>query len=223
MAQTVLVVFDCSTSSAPVPVASFGLKDDGDGRLAYGRRYLARHDAFSIDPWHLPLQANEQLLPCQPDGTYGALSDAGPNAWGARLTARLLRKAGKPLPVNPVERSLQSKQFGSGCLAFAPSSDAPPQLGEVPTRSTDLSARLLVALDQYVKDPDQDLNAETTNLLFPGSDLGGLRPKTIVMHEGVEHIAKFSRPDDVFDVPAVWDCQHGRERAVAVRSFLSHS
>jgi len=201
MAQTILFVFDCSRPATPIPMASFGINANGDGRLAYGRRYLEREDAFSIDPWHLPLQAMEQLLPCQPDGSYGALSDAGPNAWGARLTARLLRKENKPLPANPVEWFLQSKHFGSGCLAFAPSLDAPPRLGEAPSRSTDLSTRLLGALDQYVNDPDQELDAETVNLLFPGSDLGGLRPKTIVMHEGVEHIAKFSRPDDVFDVP----------------------
>ena len=202
MAQTTLIVFDCSTPAVPMPVASFGLTANGDGRFAYGRRYLERRDAASIDPWHLPLQGKEQPLPRQPDGTYGALSDAGPNAWGARLTARLLRKDKKPLPANPVEWFLQSKHFGSGCLAFAPSPDAPPQLGDIPGRSTDLSMRLLMALDRYVQDPDRDLDAETVNLLFPGSDLGGLRPKTIVMHDGIEHIAKFSRPDDVFDVPA---------------------
>lgn len=202
MAQTTMVVFDCSLPAAPVPVASFGLKADGDGRFAYGKRYLNRADAFSLDPRHLPLQDKEIALPRQSDNTYGVLSDAGPNAWGARLSARLLRKAGKPLPENAVEWFLHSKHFGSGCLAFAPSPDAPPQLGEVPCRSADLSTHLLNALDRYLTHPDPDMDAETVNLLFPGSDLGGLRPKTIVMHDGVEHIAKFSRPDDVFDVPA---------------------
>lgn len=202
MAQTTMVVFDCSTPAAPIPVASFGLRADGNGRLAYGKLYLERPSAFSLDPAHLPLQDGEIAVPRQPDNTYGVLSDAGPNAWGAKLTARLLRKANKPLPENPVEWFLQSKHFGSGCLAFAPSSNAPPQLGQVPCRSTDLSARLLSGLDQYLSEPDSDLDAETINLLFPGSDLGGLRPKTIVMHDGIEHIAKFSRPDDVFDVPA---------------------
>ncbi|MDQ2818925.1 MAG: HipA domain-containing protein [Pseudomonadota bacterium] len=40
-------------------------------------------------------------------------------------------------------------------------------------------------------------------LLAPGSSLGGARPKTAVMLDGLEHIAKFARPDDIFDVPAV--------------------
>lgn len=202
MAQTTMVVFDCSVPAAPIPVASFGLKADGDGRFAYGKRYLARPEAFALDPRHLPLKDGELAIPRQPDDSYGVLSDAGPNAWGARLTARLLRRANKPLPQNKVEWFLQSKHFGSGCLAFAARPDAPPELGDIPSRSSDLSARLLNALDRYLTEPDPDLDAETINLLFPGSDLGGLRPKTIVMHDGVEHIAKFSRPDDVFDVPA---------------------
>jgi len=221
MAQTTLIVFDCSTPAMPIPMASFGLRADGDGRLAYGRRYLERPDAFSIDPWHVPLQGIEQPIPRQPDGTYGALSDAGPNAWGARLTARLLRKENKPLPTNPVEWFLESKHFGSGCLAYAETPNAPPRLGEVPCRSTDLSTRMLAALDQYMTYPDLDLDAEIVNLLFPGSDLGGLRPKTIVMHEGSEHIAKFSRPDDLFDVPAAEfaTLQLAHKAGIAVPSF----
>lgn len=202
MARTTMVVFDCTTPATPIPVASFGLKGNGDGRFAYGKRYLQRPAAFSLDPRHLPLEDRELLLPRQPDGTYGVLSDAGPNAWGAKLTARLLRQARKPLPGNPVEWFLQSKHFGSGCLAFAASPDEPPRLGDIPCRSSDLSSRLLDALQRYLSNPDPDLDAETVNLLFPGSDLGGLRPKTIVMHDGMEHIAKFSRPDDIFDVPA---------------------
>lgn len=202
MAAPSMVVFDCTTPATPVPVASFALKSNADGRLGYGLRYLQRADAFGLDPRHLPLQRDELLVPRQPDGSYGVLSDAGPNAWGARLTARLLRRAHQPLPTNAVEWFLQSKQFGSGCLGFAATAQQRPQLGEVPGRTSDLSARLLTALDRYVTDPDRELDEETVNLLFPGSDLGGLRPKTVVMHDGIEHIAKFSRPDDQFDVPA---------------------
>jgi serine/threonine-protein kinase HipA len=197
MAQTTMIVFDCATPAAPFPIAIFALDANGDGLFGYGKRYLERPDAFSIDPRHLPLLDKDQPLPRQPDGTYGVLSDAGPNAWGAKLTAYLLRKDKKPLPENPVEWFLQSKHFGSGCLAFASRPDEPPRLGEVPVLSRNLSARLLEALKSYLTDPDHKLDDETIQLLFPGSDLGGLRPKTIVMHDGHEHIAKFERPDDV--------------------------
>lgn len=202
MAQTTMMVFDCSTPEAPIPMASFSLKDDGDGRLRYGKDYLQREAAFSIDPKNLCLQEKEILVSRQPDNTYGALSDAGPNAWGTRLKIRLLRKEKKQLPENAVEWFLQSTHFGSGCLAFAARPDEPPRLCDVPGRSMSLTTRLLDALSQCLTDPNRDLDTEIVNLLFPGSDLGGLRPKTIVMHDGVEHIAKFSRPDDQFDVPA---------------------
>lgn len=202
MAQTTMTVFDCSKPAAPVSMASFSLKGNGDGRLQYEKYYLQREDAFSIDPNDLRLQEKEISVPRQADNTYGALSDAGPNAWGAKLRIRLLRKCKKPLPENAVEWFLQSKHFGSGCLAFGSQQDEPPRLCDVLGQSASLTTRMLDALSQYLTDSNRDLDAETVNLLFPGSDLGGLRPKTIVMHDGVEHIAKFSRPDDRFDVPA---------------------
>lgn len=68
--QREVVVFDCSKPAAPIPVASFGLKADGDGRFAYGKHYLTRPEAFSPDPRHLPLQDKEIALPRQPDNTY---------------------------------------------------------------------------------------------------------------------------------------------------------
>ena len=49
--------------------------------------------------------------------------------------------------------------------------------------------------------PDTELNPETIRLAMLGTSLGGVRPKTVVMHEGKEHIAKFSRVNDIFDVP----------------------
>lgn len=203
MAQTTMAVFDCSKPAAPIPMASFSLKDNGDGHLEYEKYYLQRNDAFSIDPKHLRLQEKQIPVPRQADNTYGALSDAGPDAWGAKLRIRLLRKDKKQLPQNAVEWFLQSTHFGSGCLAFAARPDELPRLCGVPGQSTCLTTRILDALDQYSTDPDQELDDETANLLAPGSELGGLRPKTIVMHDRVEHIAKFSRPDDQFDVPAV--------------------
>jgi serine/threonine-protein kinase HipA len=57
-------------------------------------------------------------------------------------------------------------------------------------------------MEAYTADPAVRIDAETAHLLFPGSGLGGVRPKTVVIHDGTEHIAKFSRQDDLFDVPA---------------------
>ena len=36
-----------------------------------------------------------------------------------------------------------------------------------------------------------------------GARFGGARPKTAIEHDGVSYIAKFNRPDDLFNVAAV--------------------
>lgn len=202
MAAKSCIVFSCAEPASPVPVGRFELDDAGNGRFGYGLKYLKKTDAFELDPIHLPLTSAEIDVPRRSDGTFGVISDAGPNAWGAALTLKLLREAKKPRPQNAIEWFLNSWHYGSGCIGFSPDADTPPHLGISVAKSKDFSSRVLNALEAYVADPDTKLDAETANLLFPGSGLGGVRPKTVVMHEGLEHIAKFSRPDDLFDVPA---------------------
>jgi serine/threonine-protein kinase HipA len=196
------VVFDCRQPAAPVPVGSFGLDELGDGHFAYGRHYVDKAVAFDLDPIHLPRSVQVQRVPRHPGGSYGVLSDAGPNAWGMKLTASLLRRRKQPLPANPVEWLLQSWHYGSGCLGFSRHRDELPGLGVVAAAPGDLSAKLLRALDRLSTDPDAVLTDADARLLVPGASLGGVRPKTVVLHGGREHIAKFSRPDDVFDVPS---------------------
>lgn len=197
------VVFSCADPDHPVPIGRFALDADHQGRFGYGLRYLERKDAFELDPIHLPLTQAEIAVPRRNDDTFGVLSDAGPNAWGTQLALKLLREAGENRPGNLIEWFLQSGYYGSGCLGFSADAHTPPRLGPVPPSPQAFRERMFRALDAYIADPDAHLDADTATLLFPGSSLGGIRPKTVVMHEGREHIAKFSRPDDRFDVPAV--------------------
>ena len=199
---TSCIVFDCSDPQHPVPVGRFTLDRLGNGRFGYGLKYLDAADAFALDPIHLPLQVPELAVPRRGDGTFGVLSDAGPNAWGAALTLKLLRQSNQPAPRNPVEWFLESGYYGSGCLGFSPDPATPPQLSQDIPTSQALTASMLTELDAYLTDPAANLDTDIAHLLFPGSGLGGIRPKTVVMHEGAEHIVKFSRPDDLFDVPA---------------------
>lgn len=97
------IIFDYRNPEQPVPVVSFGLDEQGDGHLAYGRHYLARESAFPLDPLHLPLCPEKLRIPRLPGGTYGVLSDPGPNVWGMRLTNAILRMHGQPLPVMVVD------------------------------------------------------------------------------------------------------------------------
>jgi serine/threonine-protein kinase HipA len=203
MAAGSCVVFSCMDPGNPVPVGRFALDGEGQGRFGYGLRYLQRDDAFELDPLHLPLVPAEIAVPRRSDDTFGVFSDAGPNTWGAQLALRLMREEGRPPPENAIDWFLHAGYYGSGCLGFSPDPQQAPRLGPAPASSRALRENMLHVLDAYIANPDARLDAATATLLFPGSSLGGIRPKTVVMHEGKEHIAKFSRPDDRFDVPAV--------------------
>ena len=51
------------------------------GRFRYGQSYLARDNAFALDPIHLPL--SEEIFETRANkGLFGVLMDAGADAWG---------------------------------------------------------------------------------------------------------------------------------------------
>lgn len=205
-------LFSCADPGKAVPMASVGLLPDGDLRIAYGRQYQQRQDAFSIDPLHLPLGPGELRLPRTPEdphGTYGALSDAGPNAWGVRLTASICRATGQPVPATPLDWLVHSWHFGAGCLGFSAHHTQLPEQRLVADSVSVLSARIVCALEAVSTTPDPILDEEAIRLALPGASLGGVRPKTVVLQEGRECIAKFSRLDDRFDVPA---CEYATMR-----------
>ncbi|MYM22159.1 type II toxin-antitoxin system HipA family toxin [Duganella sp. FT135W] len=196
------IVFDCSHPDASIPIGHFEIDMHGDGRFGYGSQYLQTSHAFSLDPIHVPLQTPEIVVPRRGDGTYGIFSDAGPNAWGAQLTIKLLRESNSRAPQNLVEWFLSSSHHGSGCLGFSTDPSTPPQLNDDIQSSRALSGKALQEVEAYTDNPAMRIDAETAHLLSPGRSLGGARPKTVVMHDGTEHIAKFSRLNDLFDVPA---------------------
>lgn len=203
MPITQCTIFDCKDPQSPIAIASFGLDDHGDGHLAYGHRYIDQAYASAIDPLHLPLAKTAHVIPRHKDGSYGVLSDAGPNAWGVKLTSSIYRKNNTPLPATPVEWFLKSWHYGSGCLGFSENKSIMPLTGVTPCRVEELHTRQLDLIEALSKDPDTELDEEAVRLFFPGGSLGGMRPKTVVMHDGIEHIAKFSRHDDRVDVPTV--------------------
>lgn len=191
-------VFTCLDAAHPFAAAKFTVLPNGEARFVYGRRYLERADAFGFDPLNLSLSANEVTIPVHMDGSYGVLSDAGPNTWGMKLTASICKATGKPLPRNPVEWLLYSWHYGAGSLAFSTSPQTPPRQPIMPSSTSELSRRLIDAVDHIETTGD----LEALRIMRPGASLGGVRPKTVVMHEGVEHIVKFNHIDDRFDVSA---------------------
>jgi serine/threonine-protein kinase HipA len=199
-------IFSCADPASPVPMARFALDAVHDGHLGYGTQYLQRTDAFALDPLHLPLQEATHLIPRLSGQFYGVLSDAGPNTWGVKLTHSLCRRSQRAAPVNVVEWLIHASHHGSGCLGFSSETDVPPRHHAAPESVSALDRRLLNLVADVAAGKDAVLDQESIRLLFPGASLGGVRPKTVVMHEGIEHIAKFSRLDDLFDVPAAEYC-----------------
>lgn len=196
-----LIVFDCGTPGDPVPIASFRIHDvDYDGRLRYLQTLGVMREFFYLHPKYVASHDDEIRIPQHTDGTF-FLSDSIPSAWGARLTGRLLKQAGKSLPKNAFEWLKQPAHCGPGRLVFSNDRDNAPELDGITASPRDLTPELSAELYNFIDLPDAYLDANALRILRPGGDLGGVRPKTVVTHEGREHIAKFGVPTDRFDMP----------------------
>lgn len=195
-------VFDCTNPASPVPIGAFELSSLEQARFVYKEQYLQDVRAFPVDPIHAPLQRPPIAVRRGGDGSFGVFTDAAPTGWGAHLTLKLLRDLNQKGPQNAVEWLLSSHLNGSGCLGFATDQETLPHVKNEIQASRALTPAALEAIEAYTIDPSVQLDLETERLLSPGSSLGGMRPKTLVMHERVEHIAKLGRPDDPIDVPA---------------------
>jgi len=195
-------VFDCRIPEVPIAIGRFELDDPGNGQFTYEAQYIQAVASFDLDPIHLPLRQSAISIRPGGDGSYGVFSDAASLAWGAHLTHKLRRDSNQQAPQNPVEWFLSSHLLGSGCLGFSSDMRVPPQLTVAVQTSRALTAKVLRGIEAYALDPSIRFDTETERVIVAGSGLGGMRPKTLVMHDGTEHIAKFSRPDDLIDVPA---------------------
>lgn len=166
----------------------------------YERGWLARPDAFALDPTALPLQRNAH------HGTalFGALQDCGPDRWGRVLIDRAVRK--KLLaqrPYRDIDYVLALDDFSRiGALRFRVEADgAFLAAGKKPLPPVVRLNALIQATDAIHNETEtaKDLRF----LLGEGSPLGGARPKSAVMlADGRLGIAKFPKPDDTRDVAA---------------------
>lgn len=192
-------VFICADPKRPVAAGKFALDGRGQGHFVYGASFLKSKNAFAFDPVNLPLSSKQLRVPVRDDDSFGVLSDAGPNTWGRRITASICKARNTPVPSNPVEWLLSSYHYGAGCFGFSVDPSIAPVETILPVELSVLDQKILDAIDNV----DAEKNAEILRIILPGASLGGARPKTVVMHDGVEHIAKFNRNDDLFDVSTV--------------------
>ena len=166
----------------------------------YAREWLARADAFAIDPTGLPLGPS----PIHGAALFGAMLDCGPDRWGRILIERAVRKhVLDRKPYRDIDYVLALDDTARiGALRFRAEPTGPflaATTGKLPP---------IVSLAALVRAADAihgetETAADLRFLLGAGSPLGGARPKSAVMlNDGRLAIAKFPKPDDVRDIAA---------------------
>jgi serine/threonine-protein kinase HipA len=172
--------------------------------FAYDPAYLARPDAYQLDP-ALDLVAGQQQTPASLK-LFGAFSDSAPDRWGRRVIARNAERDaddqhGGRRSFGEIDYLLGVRDdMRQGALRFRDSAGGAfladektgvPPLVELP--------ELLGAADRLERD---EANADQLRILLrAGSSLGGARPKAnVLLADGRVAIAKFPSANDKHDV-----------------------
>lgn len=191
-------------------------KSSSSVSFQYASDWLARKDAFAIDPTSLPLVNGTQ----HSKGLFGAMQDCGPDRWGRLLIQRAVRKGIiSRKPYHEIDYVLELHDIPRmGALRFRIGADEPflasgagglPPVVELPAlkRATDA----IHSETETAKD--------LRFLLGQGSPVGGARPKAAVkLTDGKFGIAKFPKPDDTRDIAAgeILGLELAREAGVIV-------
>lgn len=176
----------------PVVVGRLQLSPKGY-EFIYGRSYLERPEACSLDPQILPL-ASAAFGP--QTSLFHSLRDAAPDAWGRRvLLYRLGMSRNTDTQVlTELDYLLQSGENRIGALHFQTTSDryvAP----EIVTATLEELYQAAEAINHGENIPTHLLEA-----LQHGTSIGGARPKATIMRQQEAWIAKFSTQTDLFPV-----------------------
>lgn len=155
----------------------------------YGKSFLNRSGAFSIDPRQLPLSDGVSVHESVPL----ALQDSGPDDFGRYLYERL---HGAP-PESPLDYLIDNGSAGIGALSLSTSLDGPQHSKLVTMTDLEELAEAFRALSTR-----KPLSPNMRTLLQPGTSLPGARPKALLRDEnGDEWIVKFTRDNDIFNIP----------------------
>lgn len=161
------------------------------GRFVYGKSYLSRGDAVSIDPVELKL-SGETYETGRLNGVFGALRDAGPDYWGRRV---IEKHAGVP-QLGELDYLLNSADDRAGALGFG-LGQLPPAPRRKFNKTLEL-AKLQQIAEALMREEDVKTEeaAQVQDLMLLGTSMGGARPKAVVEDDDGLWIAKFNRPDD---------------------------
>lgn len=164
------------------------------GVFVYGQRYRTRTDAVPIDPYHLPLSA-EEVRTTNLGGIFGALRDASPDAWGRRLIENNAQRT----DLTEIDFLLESPEDRVGALSFGRgvSPPAPVRAYNRVVHLSDLmeAARLIEDAPDAHADGER-LKAARFLLEQHGTSMGGARAKSVVEADDALWIAKFPQKGD---------------------------
>lgn len=203
MEREVLVFIELAGET--VPLGTLWARSRGARQTAsfeYDRSWLARREAFGIDPVLPPARG-----PFHTDRPlFNAFTDPAPDRWGQMLLRRHERRRAQAEGRQP--RTLQAidiltlvdDETRLGALRFKDAAGGPflTSTGRQVPPVVDLP-RLLAATTRVID--DQETDEDLRLILAPGTSLGGARPKATVRDsDGRLSIAKFPRWDDEWPV-----------------------
>ena len=160
----------------------------GELQFFYGKSYLARSNAISLDIREMPLESGVFRPPI--GETHGAIRDAAPDAWGRRVLLYRLNQH----TVTEIDYLLNAGSDRIGALVVQDSSDY-YQTNEFETASIDQ----LVEAAELIEN-GRPLPANLDAALVHGSSVGGARPKALLDDNQSSWIAKFSSTTDQYPV-----------------------
>lgn len=209
-------VWEKSTGvSRPVGETVCDISENGRATSAfrYNQEYLARADAFALDPVSLPLQtgnfSSERPL-------FGVFEDSLPDDWGRKLLVRMHKVPRNDQ--NTPQLLLLLGNTGMGALSFFDQDrPLPPQSD---TSILNLSA-LVDAAEKYERGDIPEV--ELALLFSAGSSPGGARPKAVVFDESstTHFLAKFPSVKDL--VEELLDDSRSRERMETISGVRPRS
>ena len=197
------------------PVLCGKLREDaGELRFVYGRSYLERNDAISLDMRELPLESG--VFRPRVGEMNGVIRDASPDAWGRKVLLYRLKQD----HITELDYLLNAGANRIGALVVQKSSDH-CQTQEIQTATIDQ----LVEAAELIEN-GQPLPDALDNALLHGSSVGGARPKALLYDNQSSWIGKFSSATDQYPVvrselAAMWLAGQCDIRVPAVRMVES--
>ncbi len=195
MAERSLIVFiylPDRTEAVPAGIF-YHDQDAGVGRFVYGRKYVERPNAMSVDPVALPLGVEPREVTTN-EGFYGSFADAAPDYWGRLVIAA--EKHTAPEALSTFDFLAAGGATRVGCLDFRSSPESPEPALTLPQFS-DL-ADILGAADCIAG--GEEVDQRLLRLLLHGTSVGGARPKCTVQDAGELWLAKFPAREDRFPI-----------------------